>query len=264
MCPCCCVRGVARADRPYAPSRDYHLQNVRVSLHFDLDQRKVMGEVTHTLSALRDGVTHLDFDCAELTVSSARVNGKDAAFDLRDDKLRVQLAQPAKSGEKFEVELRYEGKPTTGLYFILPDKDDPDRAKEIWTQGEAEDTHHYIPIYDYPNDRTTSEMILTVPGRLAHRFQRETAERSGRAGRAENVDLAAIPAGFHVSDFVRRRGIQGKEGTWRNIPVTYNVPRGMEDTIDSTFSHTKQMLDFFSERFGVAVSVGAIRADGSR
>src|ERR1700688_2434560 len=88
---------VARADRPYAPSRDYHLQNVRVSLHFDLDQRKVIGEVTHTLSTLRNGVTHLDFDCAELTVSSARVNGRDAAFDLRDDKLRIQLAQPAKS-----------------------------------------------------------------------------------------------------------------------------------------------------------------------
>src|SRR5579863_4958407 len=89
---------VARADRPYAPSRDYHLQNVRVSLHFDLDRRKVMGEVTHTLSTLRDGVTHLDFDCAEIAVSSARVNGKDAAFDLREDKLSVQLAQPAKSG----------------------------------------------------------------------------------------------------------------------------------------------------------------------
>ncbi len=126
---------VARADRPYAPSRDYHLQNVHVSLHFDLDQRKVIGEVTHTLSTLRDGVTHLDFDCAELTVSSARVNGKDAAFDLRDDKLRVQLSQPAKSGEKFEVELKYEGKPTSGLYFILPDKDDPGRARELSTQG---------------------------------------------------------------------------------------------------------------------------------
>src|ERR1700693_5654344 len=80
----------ARAGR----SRDYHLENVRVSLHFDLDQRKVFGDVTHTLSTLRAGVTHLDFDCAELTVSSARVNGKDATFDLRDDKFHVQLAQP--------------------------------------------------------------------------------------------------------------------------------------------------------------------------
>src|SRR5579871_3517443 len=80
----CCLLvllgAVARADRPYAPSRDYHLENVRVALHFDLDHRKVIGDVTHTLSALHEGVTHLDFDCADITVSSARVNGKDAAF----------------------------------------------------------------------------------------------------------------------------------------------------------------------------------------
>src|SRR5258705_13568766 len=154
----------AHADRPYAPSRDYHLQNVRVSLRFDLDQRKVIGDVTQTVSPLRDGLTHLDFDSADLTISSARVNGKDATFELRDNKLRVNLAQPAKPEEKFDVNILYQGKPTTGLYFILPDKDDPGRPKEIWTQGEAEDTHHYIPIYDYPNDRATSEMILTVPG----------------------------------------------------------------------------------------------------
>src|SRR5579863_2770728 len=88
---------LARADRPYAPSRDYHLENVRVALRFDVDQRKVIGDVTHTLSTLHDGLTHLDFDCAELTVSSARVNGKDAPFDLHDDKLSVRLGQQAKS-----------------------------------------------------------------------------------------------------------------------------------------------------------------------
>src|SRR5260221_3468583 len=70
----------ARADRPYAPSRDYDLQNVRASLRFDLDQRKVIGEVTHTLSSLRDGLTHLDLDCADLTVSIARVDGKETTF----------------------------------------------------------------------------------------------------------------------------------------------------------------------------------------
>lgn len=243
---------VARADRPYAPSRDYHLQNVRVSLHFDLDQRKVMGEVTHTLSALRDGVTHLDFDCAELTISSARVNGKNAPFDLRDDKLRVQLAQPAKSGEKFEVELKYEGKPTSGLYFILPDKDDPGRAREIWTQGEAEDTHHYIPIYDYPNDRTTSEMILTVPANwLTVSNGKLLSVQEAPNGQKTWTWRQSLPISTYLISFVAGE-YKEKKDTWRNIPVTYNVPRGMEDTIDPTFSHTKEMLSFFSDRFGVA------------
>ena len=242
---------VARADRPYAPSRDYNLQNVRVSLHFDLDQRKVIGEVTHTLSTLRDGVTHLDFDCAEITVSSARVNGKDAAFDLRDDELRVQLAQPAKSGEKFEVELKYEGKPTSGLYFILPDKDNPGRAKEIWTQGEAEDTHHYIPIYDYPNDRTTSEMILTVPGDwLTVSNGKLLSVQDAPNGQKTWTWRQSLPVSTYLISFVAGE-YKEKKDTWHNIPITYNVPRGMEDTIDPTFRHTKEMLDFFSDRFGV-------------
>jgi len=242
---------VARADRPYAPSRDYHLQNVRVSLHFDLDQRTVIGEVTHTLSTLRDGVTHLDFDCAELTVSSARVNGKDAAFDLRDDKLRVQLAQPAKSGEKFDVELKYEGKPTSGLYFILPDKDDPGRAKEIWTQGEAEDTHHYVPIYDYPNDRTTSEMILTVPGDwLTVSNGKLLSVQDAPNGQKTWTWRQSLPVSTYLISFVAGE-YKEKKDAWHSIPLTYNVPRGMEDTIDPTFRHTKEMLDFFSDRFGV-------------
>jgi aminopeptidase N len=241
----------ARADRPYAPSRDYHLENVRAALRFDIDQRKVIGDVTHTLSTVHEGLTHLDFDCAELTVSSARVNGKDAPFDLHDDKLHVQLAQPAKAGEKYEVELKYEGKPTAGLFFILPDKDDPGRAKEIWTQGEAEDTHHYIPIYDYPNDRTTSEMILTVPADwLTVSNGKLLSVQDSPDGQKTWTWRQSMPVSTYLISFVAGE-FKEKKDTWRNIPISYNVPRGMEDTIAPTFSHTKEMLDFFSDRFGV-------------
>jgi len=243
---------VARADRPYAPSRDYHLQNVRVALHFDLDQRKVLGEVTETLSTIRDGVAHLDFDCSEITVSSARINGKDAPFTLHDDKLSVQLAQPAKIGAKFDVELKYEGKPTSGLYFILPDKDNPHRARQVWTQGEAEDTHHYIPIYDYPNDRATSEMILTVPADwLTVSNGKLLSVQDAAGGQKTWTWRQSLPVSTYLISFVAGEYTQKKD-SWRNIPVTYSVPRGTEDTLEPTFVHTKEMLDFFSERFGVA------------
>src|ERR1035437_3384617 len=168
------LAGVARADRPYAPSRDYHLQNVRVSLRFARDQRKVIGEVTHTLSTLRDGLTHLDFDCADLTISSARVNGKDAPFELRDDKLRVGLPQPAKSGEKFEVNLRYEGKPTSGLYFILPDKDDPRQAKlDARRSGRHASLHSHLRLPERPRNHGNDS---DRSGRLAHGVEWEAAQ----------------------------------------------------------------------------------------
>jgi len=34
------------ADEPYARSRDYDLQHSKISLRFDIDQKKVLGEVT--------------------------------------------------------------------------------------------------------------------------------------------------------------------------------------------------------------------------
>ena len=60
----------------------------------------------------------------------------------------------------------------------------------IWTQGEAEDTHHWLPCYDYPNDRATSEMIITVDKPLFvlsngswSRPSRRTATRRPTTGR---------------------------------------------------------------------------------
>src|SRR5579862_5009449 len=107
-----------RADEPFARNRDYDLQNARIELRFDLDERQVIGQVTHTLSTLKDGLRQLDFDSVGLTILSARLDGKDAHFSTDDAKLRVALARPGKAGEKHEVVIRYQGSPKKGLYFI--------------------------------------------------------------------------------------------------------------------------------------------------
>ena len=53
-----------------APVREYDLQHARIELRFDIDQRKVIGHVTHTVAALQDGLRDLDFDSAELEIQS--------------------------------------------------------------------------------------------------------------------------------------------------------------------------------------------------
>src|SRR5258708_939176 len=134
--------GLLRADEPYARTKDYDLQHSKIALRFQPEQKKVLGEVTHSLTLLRDGLDTVWFDSVGLQIESVRVN---------------------KSAAKFDVEIKYQGTPTKGLYFILPDKDYPNRPLEIWSQGESEDTRYYLPTYDYPNDRLTTETILTVP-----------------------------------------------------------------------------------------------------
>src|SRR5207249_9083398 len=110
------------ADEPYARSRDYDLQHSKIALRFDLDQKKVLGEVTHSLSILRDGTAKIVFDSVGLTTQKVTVNKAVAKFETTAEKLIIPLAAEAKTGDKFEITIRYEGKPTKGMYFILPDK----------------------------------------------------------------------------------------------------------------------------------------------
>src|SRR5277367_1784461 len=143
---------LGRADEPYARSRDYDLRNVKTHLWFDTDQRKVRGEVTHSLSMIRDGLSQIKFDSVGLNIEAVTLDGRDAKFSIMPNNLIVQLAAPSKRGDTHEVFIRYDGQPKKGLYFVLPDKNYPNRPKEVWSQGEAEDTRYYIPIYDYPNN----------------------------------------------------------------------------------------------------------------
>src|ERR1700694_2108888 len=63
-----------RADEPYARSRDYDLQHSRIALRFDLDQKKVLGDVTHSLSILRDGISKITFDSVGFIISRVHIN----------------------------------------------------------------------------------------------------------------------------------------------------------------------------------------------
>src|SRR5215472_17168317 len=92
-----------RADEPYARTRDYDLQHSRIALRFDLEHRKVLGDVTHSLSILRDGTSKIWFDSVGLTIESVTVNKYAAKFETTPDKLIVPLAGAAKAGDKFDV-----------------------------------------------------------------------------------------------------------------------------------------------------------------
>ena len=240
-----------RADEPYARSRDYDLQHSKIALRFDLDQKRVLGEVTHSLSILRGGSTKVFFDSVGLTIQSVTLNRAAIKFETSADKLIVPLPAAAKAGDKFEIVIRYEGKPAKGMYFILPDKDYPERPRQIWTQGESEDTRYYLPTYDYPNDRLTTETILTVPASWI----------TVSNGKLMNVSEAgkglktwywkeSVPSSTYLITVVAGEFDEITD-TWHGIPVTYYAPKGRGDRLPLNYGRTPAMMELFSKKFGV-------------
>ena len=240
-----------RADEPYARSRNYDLQHSKIALRFDLENRKVIGDVTHTVTLLRENLDQLSFDSVGLQIQRVTINKSEAKFETTDKDLIVHLPRVAKLGDKYEIEIKYEGKPTKGLYFILPDKDYPNRPKQIWTQGESEDTRYYLPTYDYPNDRLTTETILTVPsdwltvsnGRLI-----STTDAGG--GMKTWTWRESQPSSTYLFTVVAGELAEVKD-SWRGIPVTYYAPKDRADRLAINYNRTPLMIDFFSKKLGV-------------
>ncbi len=240
-----------RADEPYARSRDYDLQHSRIALRFDLEQKKVIGDVTHTLTILRDGTPNIVFDSAGLAIQSVTVNKSAAKFETKEDKLIIPLPAAGHSGEKFEVTIRYEAKPTKGLYFILPDKDYPDRPKQVWTQGESEDTRYYLPTYDYPNDRLTTETILTVPDSWITVANGKLITVSNAVkGMKTWTWKESQPSSTYLITVVAGEFDEVKD-SWRGMPVNYYAPKGRGDRLSINYGRTPQMIDLFSRKLGV-------------
>src|SRR5258706_3112391 len=239
------------ADEPYARHRDYDLQHSRIALRFDVEQKKVIGDVTHTLAILHDATSKIEFDSVGLTIQSVTLNKAPAKFNNTATKLIVPLPAAAHSGEKFEIDIRYEGKPAKGLYFILPDKDYPNRPKQIWSQGESEDTRFYLPTYDYPNDRLTTETILTVPASWITVSNGKLISVSD-AGKGLKTWYwkESVPSSPYLIPVVAGEFDEVKN-TWRGIPVTYYAPKGRGDRLPGNYGRTPAMMELFSKNLGV-------------
>jgi aminopeptidase N len=240
-----------RADEPYARSKDYDLQHSKIGLRFQPEERKVIGEVIHSLALLHDGLESISFDSVGLQIQSVRVNKGAAKFASTGSKLVVTLPKGSKAGAKYDVEIKYQGTPTKGLYFILPDKDYPNRPLEIWTQGESEDTRYYLPTYDYPNDRLTTETILTVPASwLTVSNGKLISVTDVREGMKTWTWRESQPSSTYLFTVVAGEFVEVKD-SWRDIPVTYYAPKGRGDRLNPNYNRTTAMIELFSKKLGV-------------
>ncbi len=152
------------ATTHYARDRDFHVEHVKLDLNVDPEDKRLEGTAHITLSSLVDSLTRLEFDAVELDVKDMKLStGTISSFENTGRKLTIFLDKALKAYGNLTVSIRYSGEPRRGLYFIGPDKSYPGRPYQVWTQGEDEENRYWFPSYDYPNDRATSEIIVTVP-----------------------------------------------------------------------------------------------------
>ncbi len=248
--------------KPGAPRREerlryFDVKHVKAELTLATKQKEVHGTVTHTLSPLHPYLTRVEFDCApELKVTRVTKTAKGASavpckFAAGDGKLTVTLDKAHGPADTLDLAIDYSGSPTRGLQFVLPDPAYPEKPLAIWTQGEAEDTHFWLPCYDYPNERATSEMIITVEQPLfvvSNGALLETRKNAGETTTYHwkmDVPHVSYLISLAVGDFSVYHDKVG------DLPLDYYVARGVDEATARRFmGKTPQMVRFFGEVIG--------------
>ncbi|MCB0721622.1 MAG: M1 family metallopeptidase [Ignavibacteriae bacterium] len=142
--------------------RTYDVKHISMNISFDWDQKMVIGGVTTTISPLSNGMTSFDVDAIAFDIKSVRVLDIPLDYTYDGKKITIQLPQPLNTTDTFGYTVEYTCTPQRGLYFIYPTELNPSLPYQIWTQGESENNKYWLPIYDYPNDKTTTEMYIAV------------------------------------------------------------------------------------------------------
>lgn len=235
----------------YAPNRPADVQHVKLAITLDFEQETVSGVASTTFSALYESVRTITFDAVELTIESVSlVDGPKLSFTNSAKKLVVTLDRAYAYGEQFTLVVHYHAKPRTGLHFIKPAPEDPTRPVQAWTFGQPRYHSYWFPCHDAPNDRATTEILVTVPAHFL------TVSNGNLLSVTDNgatkthhwrhdVPHAAYLISLVVGDFaVIEDSYQGK-------PVTYYVRKDRKDDAHFYLGKTPEMMRFFSDYTGV-------------
>lgn len=239
-------------DRPhYPPDRTADIRHIRLELSdFNFESRDFSGRCVTTLSPLTDDVQSVTFDAVELQIERvADGDGRPLTYDYDGTRLQVQFAVPPREGIETTVAVHYRCTPRRGLYFNVPDDAYPKRPRQIWSQGQDEDSRHWFPCIDAPIERQSSELIATVPAGMFALSNGSLVERSEDAdGRTETFHWSqefphpSYLITLAVGDFAElRHEVDG-------VQLQYYVERGREAEAERALARTPAMMRFFVER----------------
>jgi aminopeptidase N len=249
-------RPFAKAGTPPRTERIrfFDVKHIKAELTIDTHKREVRGVVTHSLAPLHPYLTRVELDCGpKLKVSKVRTGNRSNQCDFatKDGKLSVKLDKAYGPGDAIDLAIEYSGSPDRGLYFIIPEPPYPEKRLSFWTQGESEETRDWIPCYDYPNERATTEMIVTAEkplfvlsnGRLVE--TKENADNTTTYHWKMDVPHASYLMSLAGSDFAVYRDRAG------DLPVDYYVAHHVDEATARRFmGKTPAMIQFFGDKTG--------------
>jgi aminopeptidase N len=106
----------------------------------DIANKSVKGTVLIRFLIKSNNLTHVEFDCGDLTIDKVRLRGTTLQFAVNNRRLKISLPDGLRANVTHEIEVDYHGTPRRGIRFF------PDR-EQVYT---IFSTSHWMVCVDDP------------------------------------------------------------------------------------------------------------------
>ena len=248
------------------PVSNFDVIHTVLDISFDFQRQRVLGTALHRVKVVSDQLREVWLDALDMEFQSVSVKKNDASpqpanIQVEEGGVRILLPEAVLQNEIVEVSVTYIAHPTRngknlGLVFVDPLDMDPAKPTQIWTLGQPEDNQYWFPAWDYPNDRMTVELSLTVPQKFTTIANGELLNQAPISGNLrkdtwvlERPHVSYL-TGFAVGEYaVETEAYVRNDGS--SVPLAYFVEPKHASNAILTFGETDQMMRFFEENLGV-------------
>lgn len=191
---------------------------------------------------------------------------KPVTYKYENDSIKINLGKEYTAKEVYYVTIEYISKPNElkaggssaisddkGLYFINPTGSDPDKMPQIWTQGETQSNSAWFPTIDNPTEKMTDEIYMTVDDKYTTLSNglltdsKKNADGTRTDHWVMNLPHAPYLVMMGVGEFKKVT-----DEPWNGKEISYYVEKEYEPHAKAIFGKTKKMVEFYSNRLGVA------------
>ncbi len=249
-------------QEPLERERTYDVQNIKIEVKLDLKAKTVDGRVTTEVRSLVDNMDAFKVDAVGMNIKSVKgwyhvatdnpleaEKFENIKFEYDKKQITIHPFTGIKKNFPYKYQVEYSTtNPEKGLYFIQPDSIFPNKQYEVWTQGEGEDNRYWFPCYDYPNDKATTEVIITTDSKYSTLSNGKLLSIKDNKDGTKTWDwrMPIVHSSYLVMLAVGNYDeIQSK---YLDIPITTLVPTGKRSEGFRSYSATDDILKFFSEK----------------
>lgn len=268
------IPAIAQDDIRIDPDSGRELANWPPDLHFDhlhmrlaldvpsMDEPFARASMTLRSTAVGRPRDRLTLDAGEsITITSVLLRGRPVSFAREGRKLHIALRPAVLPGQTIETtivyEVTYRNASGSGLTWT-PGKSDADnltaQSAQIHSQGQPESNHAWFPCHDFPNDRLSTQLVVTVDssyqvcanGRLVSKKNapdgRTTWDWLQEKTHPSYLVLLVIGK-FDIVD------IGGPASARPGLPMNVYAPTGMGEIAREVTAVTPAMVAYFERLF---------------